>query len=177
MHTNPSLTTARFNLKPLVDRAESNCHLIEMMQDERVQKYITGAAYSDEQVLAGLERFHRINNTDGLGFWLIYDKSETCVGMCLLKPMPTQEPTGNIETGYWIKPDFWGQGIAAEAATRMVQYAFEELSLKEVTGVVDERNIGSIRSLEKAGLTRRGTIMAYEQELPFFKVENPQAAL
>lgn len=174
MTSNPELTTTRFKLIPIQDHCDFNSHLIEMMQDDRVQKYITGKAYSDEQVLAALERFHRINNRDdGLGFWLIYDESETCLGMCLLKPMPTQEKTGNIETGYWIKPAHWGKGVAAEAAARMVQYAFENLSLNEVTGVVDERNIGSIRSLEKAGLTRRGTIMAYEQELPFFKVENP----
>jgi RimJ/RimL family protein N-acetyltransferase len=176
MQTNTVLKTLRFNLIPVKDCAESNGHLIEMMQDERVQRYITGNAYSDEQVLAGLERIHRLNNTNGLGYWLIYDNSKSCVGMCLLKPMPTQEPTGNIETGYWIKPEYWGKGIAGEAATRMVQYAFDELNLKEVTGVVDARNIGSIRSLEKAGLTRRGNIMAYEQELPFFKIENPKTS-
>ena len=174
MHHNPVLHTTRFTLVPVTDSPESNGHLIEMMQDDRVQRYISGSAYSDQEVITKLKAIHRFNNTDGLGYWLIYDGAKTCVGMCLLKPMPTQEPTGNIETGYWIKPDFWGKGIADEAATRMVKYAFDTLALKEVTGVVDERNIGSIRSLEKAGLTRRGTIMAYDQELPFFKIENPQ---
>ncbi len=173
MQHNPVLKTTRFTLVPVTDCPEANGHLIEMMQDDRVQRYINGSAYSDQEVITKLAAIHRFNNTNGLGYWLIYNSGKTCVGMCLLKPMPTQEPTDNIETGYWIKPDFWGKGIAGEAATRMVKYAFDELNLKEVTGVVDERNIGSIRSLEKAGLTRRGTIMAYEQELPFFKIENP----
>ncbi len=172
MKENPILKSLRFVLKPIEDNTYSNAHLIEMMQDERVQRYIRGHALNDEEVVIGLARFHHINNTKGLGFWLIYDDRQNCVGMCLLKPMPTEQPTNFIETGYWIKPEYWGEGIAAEAAKRMVEYAFADLNLKRVTAVVDPENIGSIKSLEKAGLTRSGTIVAYGTELPFYSIVN-----
>ncbi|MCJ8338195.1 MAG: GNAT family N-acetyltransferase [Pseudomonadales bacterium] len=174
MPTNPSLHSDRFTLIPIRDTADSNGHLIEMMQDEKVQRYITGSAFTDQQVVDGLERFHRLNNVNGQGFWLIYDSADNCVGMCLLKPMPTREETGNIETGYWLKPAYWGQGIAAEVAARLIEYAFEDLQLPRVTAVVDEQNIASAKSLLRAGLLREGTIIAYDTELPFFLLSREQ---
>jgi ribosomal-protein-alanine N-acetyltransferase len=141
-----------------------------MMQDARVQRYITGKAFTDEEALAGLERCHQLNNTYGLGYWLIYDSEQVCMGMCLLKPMPTDRETGYIETGYWIKPDFWGNKIAAEVSRRLIDYAFNDLDLDQITAVVDSENIASIKSLERAGLTRDGSIIAYASELPFFSI-------
>lgn len=176
MQLNPTLHTQRFTLTPISDSPESNGHLIEMMQDDAVQRYVRGHAFTDKEVLEGLERFHRLNNANGQGYWLIWDERQVCAGMCLLKAMPTAERTDHIETGYWLKPEFWGQGIAGEVATRMVQYAFEELGLAKVTEVVDEENIGSIKSLERAGLTRRGKIVAYEQLLPFYQIDNPNSS-
>ncbi|EPJ44349.1 MAG: hypothetical protein OFPI_40000 [Osedax symbiont Rs2] len=174
MTTNPKLHSDRFSLIPIQDTVDSNRHLIEMMQDSRVQRYITGAAFTDEQVTAGLERFHRLNNVNGQGFWLIYDSEDNCVGMCLLKPMPTKEETGNIETGYWLKPAYWGQGIAAEVAARLIEYAFVDLDLPRVTAVVDDQNIASAKSLLRAGLLREGTIIAYDTELPFYQLHRDQ---
>ncbi|MFT5708736.1 MAG: ribosomal-protein-alanine N-acetyltransferase [Oceanospirillaceae bacterium] len=174
MTINPTLYTSRFKLKAIEDTPTSNAHLIEMMQDQRVQRYITGHALSDAEVLVRLERFHCINNHNGQGFWLIYNESQTCVGMCLLKPMPTEQESNYIETGYWIKPNFWGQGIAAEAASRLVEYAFLELQLEQVTAVADAENIASIKSLLRAGLKRDGNIIAYETKLPFFCITRKQ---
>ena len=174
MTTNPKLHSDRFSLIPIQETADSNRHLIEMMQDSRVQRYITGAAFTDDQVTAGLERFHRLNNVNGQGFWLIYDSADNCVGMCLLKPMPTRDETGNIETGYWLKPAYWGQGIAAEVAARLIEYAFVELHLPRVTAVVDAQNIASAKSLLRAGLHREGTIIAYDTELPFYLLSREQ---
>ncbi|MEH6446523.1 MAG: GNAT family N-acetyltransferase [Oceanospirillaceae bacterium] len=170
MTINPTLHTNRFQLIAIEDSSASNAHLVEMMQDARVQRYITGHALSDAEALAGLERFHRINNNNGQGFWLIYNHSQICVGMCLLKPMPTEQASNYVETGYWIKPDFWGQGIAAEAASRLIEYAFLELQLEQVTAVADAENIASIKSLLRAGLKREGEVVAYDTKLPFFRI-------
>jgi ribosomal-protein-alanine N-acetyltransferase len=174
MQPNPQLQSQRFTLIPITDTRACNAHLIEMMQDEKVQRYVNGQAFSDQEVINGLKRFHRINNNNGQGFWLIHDDNQIVVGMCLLKPMPTQQDTGYVETGYWIKPEYWGQGIAAEVATRLVRYAFSELNLERVTAVADERNIPSIKSLLKAGLKQQGKIIAYETELPFFCITKSQ---
>ena len=141
-----------------------------MMQDSQIQRYINGHPFSDSEALQGLERFHRNTNNQGFGFWLIYDSLNDCVGMCLLKPMPTREDTGHIETGYWIKPTYWGKRIAAEVAGRLIKYAFNDLDLEQVTAVVDPDNIASKKSLQRAGLSHRGELIAYDKELPFYMI-------
>lgn len=167
----PILYTKRFTLFPLQNTPEHNEHMRQMMQSEDVQKYIRGHAYSDDEVA---ESFIKIKQTisNQFGMWLIFD-GDTCAGMCLLKALPTEEKLNLYETGYWLKPSHWGKGIAGEAATRMVKYAFDELNLKCVVGVTHDKNIASQKSLQKAGLTRQGNIKAYKLDLPFFKIDNP----
>lgn len=172
MADNPVLKTQRFTLYPWVDCAEYNHHIIEMMKSEKVQKYVYEHGLDDDEVKQAFERMKNNQKPKGLGYWLIYD-GDICVGMTLLKALPSEENLNYIETGYWLKPKYWGQGIAAEAAARMVKHAFEQLKLPNVVGVTNPDNIASQKSLEKVGFMRLGTITAYERQLYFFKIENP----
>ncbi|MBL1421087.1 MAG: GNAT family N-acetyltransferase [Alphaproteobacteria bacterium] len=167
----PILHTERFTLYPWQNTLEQNQHLRQMMQNEDVQKYIRGHAYSDQEVTEAFIKMQK-NTTDQFGMWMIY-QDDICAGMCLLKALPTEASLGYYETGYWLKPSHWGMGIAGEVANRMVKYAFDELNLPCVVGVTHEDNIASQKSLEKAGLKRQTNIKAYEQDLPFFIINNP----
>ncbi|MCJ8324913.1 MAG: GNAT family N-acetyltransferase [Rhizobiales bacterium] len=172
MADNPILKTQRFSLYPWVDCPEFNRHITEMMQSEQVQKYVFEHALNDEEVSQAFERMKTNQKPLGLGYWMVY-KGDICVGMTLLKALPTEDDLNYIETGYWLKPKFWGQGIAAEVAAAMVKHAFEQLNLPHIVGVTNPENIASQKSLEKAGLKRQGNITAYESQLSFFKIENP----
>lgn len=167
----PTLHTKRFTLCPWNDKPEYNENLRQMMQNEQVQKYIRGHAYSDEEVAESLTKLKQ-NSTDKFGMWMIYE-ANICIGMCLLKTLPTEQEQKFLETGYWLKPDHWGKAIAAEVASRMVKYAFDDLNLECVVAVTHQDNIASQKSLQKAGLKRQGNIKAYELDLPFFKIINP----
>ncbi|MBL1240329.1 MAG: GNAT family N-acetyltransferase [OCS116 cluster bacterium] len=167
----PTLHTERFTLYPWNGEEKYTKHLVEMMQSQEVQKYIRGHAYSDEEVVESLTKIKQ-NNTDKFGIWMIYEV-DICIGMCLLKTLPTKAEPKLLETGYWLKPAHWGKAIAAEVASRMVKYAFDDLNLECVVAVTHQDNIASQKSLQKAGLKRQGNINAYEQDLPFFKITNP----
>ena len=62
------------------------------------------------------------------------------------------------EIGYVVNPFYWGRGYATEAATLLLQFGFEKLGLHRIYATCDPRNIGSIKVLEKIGMTREGTI-------------------
>ncbi|MGD9649917.1 MAG: GNAT family N-acetyltransferase [Dongiaceae bacterium] len=53
--------------------------------------------------------------------------------------------------GYWIIPEYWGQGYASEALQRITQYAFEIAKMKKLEGSALADNLPSRRVLEKAG--------------------------
>jgi RimJ/RimL family protein N-acetyltransferase len=62
------------------------------------------------------------------------------------------------EIGYWVRSTRTGEGIATEAAARIIQMAFEELSLHRVTLRIAAGNVGSERVAEKLGFTREGLL-------------------
>lgn len=63
------------------------------------------------------------------------------------------------EFGYSIAPSLWGQGLVTEAARRIVQLSFQTYSsLARINSSADVENIGSLRVLEKLGMTRDGIL-------------------
>jgi len=60
------------------------------------------------------------------------------------------------EIGYIIHPDYWGKGIATEAANEIISFGFSELKLHRIYATCDVRNIGSAKVLEKMGLKLEG---------------------
>lgn len=55
------------------------------------------------------------------------------------------------ETGYEIHPDYWNQGYMTEALRATLRFGFEHMDLHRVEANIDPANIGSRRTVEKAG--------------------------
>jgi len=58
-----------------------------------------------------------------------------------------------VDVGYRLLPEYWGIGLATEAARACVRYGFETLKLSRIIGLVDPKNLRSVRVLEKCGLS------------------------
>lgn len=73
-----------------------------------------------------------------------------------------------IEIGWRLAYPFWNKGYAFEAASRVVQYGFEELKLKEIFSFTTKTNLRSIQLMQKLN-------MAYVKEFyhPKIDKENP----
>ncbi len=86
----------------------------------------------------------------GMGRWAILDKVHNeFLGWCGLKNHPGQF----VDLGYRLFKKYWGKGYATEAATASLDYGFSNLNLEEIVGRVAQENTGSIRVLEKVGMT------------------------
>lgn len=53
--------------------------------------------------------------------------------------------------GFTIAPAHWRRGYASEAVTALLGYLFDDLGLHRVSADCDTENVGSWRTLEKAG--------------------------
>ncbi|KZE53317.1 GNAT family N-acetyltransferase [Rossellomorea marisflavi] len=62
------------------------------------------------------------------------------------------------EIGYILHPEHWGKGIATLLAKKLLNIAFHEHGLHRIQATCDPANAGSIRVLEKCGMTREGRI-------------------
>jgi ribosomal-protein-alanine N-acetyltransferase len=90
---------------------------------------------------------------------------------------PIKFDPGSIEIYYGFHPDFWGAGIATEAATAMLRFGFAELNLLQIVGLTHPHNHASSHVLEKIGrfmtcpksfdISRAATIFLYRKVISF----------
>jgi ribosomal-protein-alanine N-acetyltransferase len=52
-----------------------------------------------------------------------------------------------------LAKEYWGQGLASEAARAILQYGFEQVGLASLICVINPRNQASSRVAEKIGMT------------------------
>ena len=65
-------------------------------------------------------------------------------------------PSFKAELGYSINPIYWGNGYAAEASLKMLEYAFSKLDLKRIEAKTFVDNYQSQRVCEKIGMQKEG---------------------
>ena len=63
-----------------------------------------------------------------------------------------------VDMGYCLHQDCWGKGFGTEAASALVAFGFEHLGVHRIWATCDLENIRSARVLEKAGMSREGTM-------------------
>ena len=116
-----------------------------------------------EQVLA---RSDRDFTASGYGLWLVLLSPDgESVGVCGLRQI---EGHDLVEILYSIEPHHWGVGLATEAASTVVSYAFDRLGLKELYGEVDDGNDASVRVLEKLGMRFFKDIDVGDRPTPYY---------
>lgn len=71
------------------------------------------------------------------------------VGGVVLLPLPSQER--DLEIGWQLAPDAWGQGLAAEAGHAVAHYAFES-GVEELFAVVRPRNQRGAATARRVGM-------------------------
>lgn len=98
----------------------------------------------------------------GFGVYLTTLKDGTPIGICgLIK----RDALKDVDIGYAFLPQYWMRGYAFESASAVMAYAKNNLGLKRVVGVVAPDNSGSIRVLEKIGLSFEAMVKLSEDDI------------
>lgn len=85
----------------------------------------------------------------GYGLWAMERRADGLfLGDCGLISQLI-EGQGELEIGYHVRRDCWGQGYAGEAALACRDYAFETLGAPRVISIVDPLNLASRRVAER----------------------------
>jgi [ribosomal protein S5]-alanine N-acetyltransferase len=85
---------------------------------------------------------------------LILKAEALAVGTIGFKNAPTESK--EVEIGYGINASHWGQGLASEAVSALVNWAFETNYATRVTAKTAVNNLASGRVLEKNRFTKIG---------------------
>lgn len=89
----------------------------------------------------------------GHGLWAIVLKSNgEMIGDCGLT-VQTVDGADEIEIGYHVRRDLWGQGVATEAAGACRDFGFATLPVARLVSIIRPENLPSRRVAEKNGMT------------------------
>ena len=120
----------------------------------KITKYIPDAPRSHEEAKQELEwHMHGHPKFPELGLWAtIHKGTGAFIGRCGLLPW-TIDGRQEVEIAYTIAQEYWGQGLATEAARAILNYGFEKLQLSRLICLIDEENIASKKVAEKIGMS------------------------
>lgn len=139
------IQTARLLLRrPRPDDLDA---FVTMMSDARGMRYWSTLPHADRDVTrAWLDR--KIERTAAGGEDFTIEFEGRVVGDVGAGRLP--------DFGFMIHPEYWGRGIASEAAAAFIDYAFTRQLTDQLLADVDPRNLASLRVLEKLGFARTG---------------------
>ena len=88
------------------------------------------------------------------GFAIESKATQDLIGECALR-VDEEEPY-RAEIGFTLAREYQGKGLASEAVSRLLDYAFDTLGLHRVVAIADCRNAPSVALLERVGMRREG---------------------
>lgn len=146
------IESERLILRPWQDRDREPFHA--MGQDERVMATLGPLLWRVESD-ALIERLRGIEAASGYTFWAIERRADGAfLGFCGLKPGAEETPIhGEVEIGWRLAHEFWGQGYAREAAQASLDWAWAQgfASVAAITSVDNHRSWGL---MERLGMIR-----------------------
>jgi RimJ/RimL family protein N-acetyltransferase len=77
-------------------------------------------------------------------FAVVHQLDQLLIGDCGLEHMEV-DGRNEVEIGYDLRSDYWGRGLATEAATAVREFAFRHLGLDRVISLIRPENGASRR--------------------------------
>ena len=159
------LTTDRLRLRPL--RTGDADALHEVYAHPLVEAWIGPHALGRVAEEIAYQRAGQAEH--GWSVWAVERRDDgRFLGDCGLQPLEHKGP--EVELGYDLHPDVWGQGLATEAAVAVVEAALGPLGLERLVSVVKPANAASRRVLEKLGMREAGRRGAYGELMVMYEI-------
>jgi len=167
------IETERLIIRPWRDVDRSK--YLACCNDEAVTAHLGGPA-SMEDIDASLARIRKSQEENGFCFWAVERKSDGAfLGYCGFK-IARDEGTpveGDVEMGWRLRRDAWGQGYAIEAARACLDWAWSNLKADRIVAITVPANRASWSVMERLGMIRRPDL---DFAHPNFAADHPLSA-
>ncbi len=156
----PVLLTPHLLLRPMT-LADTEA-LLAVFADPNVTDAFGVAPFDQPQMEQWVQRNLDHQTRYGYGLFMIEHKRDHLViGDCGLEHLA--DNTAEAELGYDLRSDYWGRGLATEAATAVRDYAFRQLGLARLISLIRQGNERSRRVAEKVGMRKLEDVNRYGQ--------------
>lgn len=127
-------------------------HLYALHRDARATRYAGGTRTQEQSFQSLCRMMNRVRGTGYGAFALELCTTRELIGWAGIQSMPDSP---RLELFYALKPAYWGLGLATEAGEALLNtiFALPHKPISEIFALVYPQNIGSIRVLEKLGMS------------------------
>lgn len=166
------LYTNRFEIRPYQDADFS--FMYAMNRDPDVMKYIREPVTEETPVRERIEQMkaYRVQFPALGTFTVVSKESGDLVGNLVVRHADYR-PDRELEIGYFVAKEYWGQGVGTELVEAACRYVFRQLEALEVVAFTEEKNVASNRVLEKNGFLVVGRETIYDGDLLKWRLQSP----
>lgn len=150
----PTLESSRLIYKKILP--ENSQDMYEYSRLEEVTRYLL---WTPHLSLSQTTRYinllqKKYARGDFWDFGLCDKESGKFIGTCGITSFDEKENL--IEIGYVLSPDFWGKGLATEAAKTVAAFCFDTFYVDRICAKCIEGNDASVNVMKKLGMTLEG---------------------
>ena len=162
------LKTQRLVLKPIFESDLNTLHRI--FTDSYVRRYLCdGEIWSLQQVEEMLAENQKLFAEKKFGLWFVETNTDReIIGFVGLWYFFEE---GQPQLVYALLPTATKKGYATEAATKIIQYGFNELGFEYVVASCDSPNIESCKLAARLGMRQVEERVVHENPILFFRID------
>lgn len=144
--------------------------LLKVFADAEAMRHYP-AAFDEARMQASVTWNRRSYEPRGHGLWsMVLRATGEVVGDCGLVRQQV-EGVEEVEVGYHVRRDLWGQGLATEAALGCLRYGFTTLNCRRLVSLIHPLNMPSRRVAEKIGMTLQREVEWKSQPTCLYEIE------
>ncbi len=158
-HFFPNLESERLYLRQLIDSDVD--FIFEHLSNPSVTKYLMDEPpLSDLSEAKAIIDFYKDPESKTHNRWGIVAKSgDQLIGT--IGYHKWVKKYYRAEIGFDLGPEYWGQGIMAEAARVVIRFGFESMGLNRIDGLVYVENTRCLKLMQKLGFKIEGKLKDY----------------
>lgn len=149
--------------------------LLTIFGDPKVMASFGGILFDRAQMERWVRRNLEHQERYGYGLFAVVHKADRrLIGDCGLEHLEDDAP--EAELGYDLRSDYWGRGLATEAAAAVRDHAFQALELPRLFSLIRHGNVASRRVAEKIGMRHEADLTRHGQDYWLYAVSRGEAA-
>ena len=155
------LAPSSFSLRRLRAERLTEDHLPDLRRMDRDDRMmaLAGGVRTEAETADYLDRNLAHWAEYGFGIWMLREPAAgRIIGRAGLRHLSV-EGVDEVELGYALLPEFWGRGLATDAARACVTIGRDWLGLPSLVGLALPANLASHRVLRKAALVPEREVM------------------
>lgn len=153
------IETERFLLRPIVDSDIDFIH--EALSDTTVTKYYGVHFDTLEETIEQMAWYSNLLKENSGIWWCFEDLAvKELVGAGGYNDLVKE--IGKAEIGFWVLPNYWGQGVMQECFPIIVDYGLNSLGLRRIEGFVESNNDACKRAMSRTDFVLEDTFEEFD---------------